>query len=52
MNKIEPNGKINIQKMLKNFERLIDELLTKNEARLYSKFLIKSLRTYALYENT
>jgi hypothetical protein len=40
MNKIEPLKSI-FQKMLKNFERLVDDLLTKNEARLYSKFLIK-----------
>ena len=37
MNQIEPMKSI-FQKMLKNFERLIDELLTKNEARLYSIF--------------
>jgi hypothetical protein len=49
LNKIEPLKSI-FQKMLKHFERLVDDLLTKNEARLYSKFLIKTLRTYALYE--
>ena len=44
LNKIEPLKSI-FEKMLKHFERLVDDLLTKNEARLYGKFLIKTLRT-------
>ena len=48
-NKLEPLKSI-FQKMLKNFERLVDDLLRVNMARLYCKFLIKTLRTYALYE--
>ena len=49
LDQIEPIKSI-FQKTLKNFERLVDDLLRINEARLYSKILIKTLRTYALYE--
>ena len=41
LNKIEPLNSI-FHKMLKNVERLVDDLLRINEARLYSKFLIKT----------
>ena len=48
-NEIEPLKSI-CRKIVKNFERLVDDFVRINEARLYRNVSIATLRTYALYE--
>ena len=49
-NKLEPLKSI-FQEMLKNFERLVDDLLRCSEARLYSTRLIKNNTNVCIIRN-